>query len=77
MPRLRRLRFGRSGFAINMSSLAGLKAKAQRVSGIGVRKFFMEERQLAPASLLELGSEEVVAELLAGKREFYDFCGWI
>ena len=53
MPRLRRLRFWRSGFAINMSSLAGLKAKARVVRGMGARKFLMEEYRLATASLLE------------------------
>jgi len=42
---------------------------APEVTGIGVLKFLMEEHQLTPASLPELGSEEVVAELLAGKRE--------
>ena len=42
---------------------------APEVTGIGVLKFLMEEHQLTPASLPELGDEEVVAELLAGKHE--------
>lgn len=42
---------------------------APEVTGIGVLKFLMEEHRLAPANLPELGSEEAVSELLAGKRD--------
>ena len=42
---------------------------APEVTGIGVLKFLMEEHQLAPANLTELGNEETVADLLTGKRE--------
>jgi len=39
------------------------------VTGVGVLKFLMEEHQLAPSGLPEIGHEEVVSEWLAGKRE--------
>jgi len=42
---------------------------APEVTGIGVLKFLMEEHQLTPANLPELGNEQAVNELLAGKRE--------
>jgi len=69
MPRLRRLRFGRNGFAISMSSLAGLKAEARVVTGIGVRKFLMKEHQWTSTSLPVLDDVMVVDKLLAGIRE--------
>lgn len=39
------------------------------VTGIEVLKFIMEEHQLAPSDLPEIGDEKVITELLAGKRE--------
>jgi HTH-type transcriptional regulator/antitoxin HigA len=39
------------------------------VKGIDVLKFLMEEHQLSPSSLPEIGDEEIVSQLLAGKRE--------
>ncbi|MCI0555807.1 MAG: transcriptional regulator, partial [Anaerolineae bacterium] len=39
------------------------------VTGIEVLKFIMEEHQLAPSDLPEIGDEKVVTELLADKRE--------
>ncbi|MDZ7262106.1 MAG: transcriptional regulator [candidate division KSB1 bacterium] len=42
---------------------------ASPVTGIDVLRFLMEEHQLTPSSLPESGNEEVVSELLAGKRE--------
>lgn len=42
---------------------------APAVTGIGVLEILMEEHQLTPSSLPEIGNEDVVSELLAGKRE--------
>jgi HTH-type transcriptional regulator/antitoxin HigA len=42
---------------------------APTVKGMDVLKFLMEEHQLSPSSLPEIGNEEVVSQLLAGKRE--------
>ncbi len=42
---------------------------ASPVSGHEVLKFIMEEHQLTPSHLSELGSEKTVSELLAGQRE--------
>jgi HTH-type transcriptional regulator / antitoxin HigA len=39
------------------------------VTGIEVLKFVMEEHQLAPSELPEIGDEKGVTELLTGKRE--------
>jgi HTH-type transcriptional regulator/antitoxin HigA len=39
------------------------------VKGIDVLKFLIEEHQLSPSSFPELGNEEIVSQLLAGKRE--------
>ena len=39
------------------------------VTGIDVLKFLMEEHQLTPVNLPELGDQSVVSELLTGKRE--------
>jgi HTH-type transcriptional regulator/antitoxin HigA len=38
-------------------------------TGVDVLKFIMEEHQLSHSAFPELGSEESVAALLAGKRE--------
>jgi HTH-type transcriptional regulator/antitoxin HigA len=40
-----------------------------QVAGTEVLEYLMEERQLSPASFPEIGSADVVAELLDGKRE--------
>jgi len=42
---------------------------APAVKGVDVLKFLMEEHQLSPSNLPEIGNEEVVSQLLAGKRE--------
>jgi len=42
---------------------------ASPVTGIDVLRFLMEEHQLTPSNFPELGDEEVVSELLTGKRE--------
>lgn len=39
------------------------------VTGIDVLKFLMEENQLTPSNLPEIGDENTVSELLTGKRE--------
>ena len=38
-------------------------------TGIDVLKFLLEEHQLAPSDLPEIGNQDVLSELLAGKRE--------
>jgi len=42
---------------------------APAVKGIDVLKFLMEEHQLSPSNFPEIGNEEIVSQLLAGKRE--------
>jgi len=42
---------------------------ASPVSGIAVLKFLMDEHQLDASDLPELGSNEMIAELLEGRRE--------
>ena len=42
---------------------------APDVNGIDVLKFLMAEHQLSPSNLPEIGDEETVSQLLAGKRE--------
>jgi HTH-type transcriptional regulator / antitoxin HigA len=39
------------------------------VTGPDVLRFLMDEHQLTPSSLSELGDQKTVSELLAGKRE--------
>jgi HTH-type transcriptional regulator / antitoxin HigA len=39
------------------------------VTGSEVLKFLMDEHQLTPCSLPELGDQQAMSELLAGKRE--------
>ncbi|MFQ5641244.1 MAG: type II toxin-antitoxin system HigA family antitoxin [bacterium] len=40
-----------------------------QVAGTDVLKYLMEEHRLSPASFAEIGSADVVADLLEGKRE--------
>ena len=42
---------------------------APTVKGIDVLKFLLEEHQLPLSSLPEIGNEEMVSQLLSGKRE--------
>lgn len=42
---------------------------APPVKGIDVLRFLMEEHNLSPSSLPEIGNEKTVSQLLAGKRE--------
>lgn len=42
---------------------------APAVKGIDVLKSLMEEHQLSPSNLPEIGNEEIVSQVLAGKRE--------
>lgn len=42
---------------------------ASPVTGKDVLKFLMEEHQLRPSNLPEIGDEAMVSDLLAGKRE--------